>query len=212
MLIVFKITPLNFLPIEPPRGNNASQETYARRQHQFTKLGAASKTKSLFQKFSGSLPDLLSEPPRISADARLPNPSILTCNEPLPLRVLVKKMSDTSESIFLQTFQIELIASTNILAHDLRQKETGSWVIFSRSNMGVMLGKGNDPSGTEWPVDARMWNQIPLPNSVAPSFETCNVSRTYELEVRIGVSHGSVGHVKVCPTNPAVLFGFLFEC
>lgn len=200
----FQITPLNFLPIEPPRGDNASQETYARRQHQFTKPGAASKTKSLFQKFSGSVSDLHSEPPRISADARLPNPSILTCNEPIPLRVLVKKLSDTSESIFLQTFQIELIASTHILAHDLSQKETGSWVIFSRSNMGVMVGKGTDPADTEWPLDARMWNQLPLPNSVAPSFETCNVSRTYELEVRIGLSHGSIGNVKVCPTNPAV--------
>lgn len=97
----------------------------------------------------------------------------------------------------MQTLQIELIAYTHILAHDLKRTETGSWVMFSRSNMGVVLGKGSDPSGTEWTIDSRLWDQIPLPSSVAPSFETCNISRTYEIEVRIGLSHGSVGNIKV---------------
>lgn len=114
-------------------------------------------------------------------------------------------MSDTSEAIFLQTLQIELISYTSILAHGLSQKETGSWVILSQSNMGVLLGKGSDPSGTEWPVDGRMWSQLPLPSSVAPSFETCNISRYYELEVRLGLSYGSIGNVKVCPV-PSALF------
>ena len=69
--------------------------------------------------------------------------------------------------------------------------------------MGVILGKGSDPTGTEWSLDSRMWNELPLPSSVAPSFETCNISRTYELEIRIGLSHGSVGNVKV---RPIILF------
>lgn len=210
MLMVFQITPLNFLPIEPPRTGNPSQETYARRQHQFSRLGGGSKAKSLFQKISGSTTDLTAEPPRISADARLPNPSILTCNEPVPLRVLVKKMSDTSETIFLQTLQIELICYTSIVAHGFSQKETGSWVIVSQSNMGVVLGKGSDPSGTEWPVDARMWSRLPLPSSVAPSFETCNISRYYELEVRLGLSYGSIGNVKVCRVPSALYSGNMF--
>lgn len=93
--------------------------------------------------------------------------------------------------------QIELIAYTNILAHDLARTETGSWVIFSRSNMGKALGGGADPVGKEWTIDPSLWNLIPLPNSVAPSFETCNVSRSYELEIRIGLSRGSTGDVKV---------------
>lgn len=144
----------------------------------------------------------------MSADARLPNPSILTCNEPIPLRVLVNKMSDSSETIFLQSFQIELVAKTHILAHDLNRTETGSWVIFSQSNMGAVLGKGSDPAGTEWTIDARMWNQLPLPNSVAPTFETCNISRTYELEVRVGLSYGSFGNIKVRLRDPYSLDKF----
>ncbi|KAI9925706.1 hypothetical protein ASPWEDRAFT_113742 [Aspergillus wentii DTO 134E9] len=191
------IAPLNFLPIEPPRTGNPSEETYARRQHQFSKTSNTSKTKSLFQKVSNaSLRDLASEPPRLSADARLPNPSILTCNEPIPLRVLVKKLSESSETIFLQMLQIELVAYTHIIAHDLKRTESGSWVIMSRSNMGIPLGRGSDPVESEWTVDPSMWNRTPLPNSVAPSFETCNISRTYEIEIRVGLSHGSVGNVK----------------
>ena len=144
---------------------------------------------------SPSLQDL-GEPPRISADARLPNPSILTCNEPIPLRLLVKKLSETSETIYLQTLQIELISYTNIRAHDLTRTETGSWIILSHSNMGRSIGSGPDPVGTEWKIDSSLWNRIPLPNSVAPSFETCNITRSYELEVRIGLTRGNAGSIK----------------
>ncbi|KAK1150013.1 hypothetical protein N8T08_003571 [Aspergillus melleus] len=188
---------LNFLPIEPPRTGSLNEETYARRQHQFTKATSGSKTKNLFQKVSStSLRDGASDTPRVSADIRLPNPSILTCNEPIPLRVLVSKVSESYETIFLQMLQIELIGYTHILAHDLRRTESGSWVIMSRSNMGIPLGRGGDPAGSEYTIDASMWNRVPLPSSVAPSFETCNISRSYELEVRIGLTHGSIGNMK----------------
>ncbi|KAF7594401.1 hypothetical protein BBP40_009382 [Aspergillus hancockii] len=191
------VTPINFLPIEPPRTGNPKEETYARRQHQFGKAPSTSKMKSLFQKASSSsLRDTAGDSPRVSADIRLPNPSILTCNEPIPLRIIVSKTSESYETIFLQTLQIELIGYTNIIAHDLRRTESNTWVIFSRSNMAIPLGRGGDPVGTEWALDATMWSHIPLPSSVAPNFETCNVSRTYELEVRVGLSHGSIGNLK----------------
>ncbi|PYI32819.1 S-antigen, N-terminal domain protein [Aspergillus indologenus CBS 114.80] len=191
------ITNLNFLPIEPPRTGNPSEETYARRQHQFSDLPPVSKKKGLFQKMSSSsLRESASNGPRVSADLRLPNPSILTCNEPIPMRIIVKKLSESYETIFLQMLQVELISYTHILAHDLKRTESGTWVMLSCSNMAIPLGRGGDPAETEWTLDANMWNRIPLPSTVAPSFETCNVSRTYELEVRIGLTHGSVGNMK----------------
>jgi hypothetical protein len=200
------ITPLNFLPIEPPRTGRLNEETYARRQHQFSRAPEKIRTKSLFSKASSSsLRDVGGEPLRVSADARLPNPSILTCNEPIPLRLLVRKVSESFETIFLQMLQIELISYTHVVAHDLRRTEGGSWVLLSRSNMSIPLGRGGDPAGTEWTLDPSVWNRIPLPSSVAPSFETCNISRNYELEVRIGLSHGSIGDMKVCLELVAVL-------
>jgi hypothetical protein len=134
----------------------------------------------------------------VSVDARLPNPSILTCNEPVPLRLMAKKLSDTTDIIFLQMLQIELIAYTKILAHDLTRQESTSWVVMSRSNMAMPLGKAEDPVGTEWTLDPKLWAALPLPNSVAPSFETCNIERAYELEVRVGITHGTAYNMKVC--------------
>ncbi|CAG8366341.1 unnamed protein product [Penicillium salamii] len=190
------IMPLNFLPIEPPRTGNPNEETYARRQHQFSKIQPGSKKKSIFSRGSNSLRDIYSEPPRVSVDARLPNPSILTCNEPVPLRLLAKRLNEGPDIIFLQMLQVELIAYTKILAHDLTRTESGSWVVMSRSNMNIPLGKPEDPIGTDWTIDPGLWNRLSLPNSVAPSFETCNIERSYELEVRVGLTHGNSREMK----------------
>ncbi|KKK26830.1 hypothetical protein ARAM_003393 [Aspergillus rambellii] len=190
------INNLTFLPIEPPRTGNPNEETYARRQHRFSS-GLAPSPKSLFQKRSTpSLRDAGEKSLRVAADLRLPNPTILTCNEPIPMRVLVSKLSESYETVFLQMLQIELISYTHILAQDLQRTESGTWVLFSRSNMGIPLGRGGDPAGSEWTLDEKMWNRIPLPSSVAPSFQTCNISRTYELEIRVGLAHGTVGKLK----------------
>ncbi|KAL2841471.1 hypothetical protein BJX68DRAFT_245452 [Aspergillus pseudodeflectus] len=190
------ITNLTFLPIEPPRTGNPKEETYARRQHQFHS-GPTPSPKSLFHKVSApSLKDSASSSLRVSADLRLPNPSILTCNEPVPMRVLVRKLSESYETLFLQMLQVELICYTRIQAHDLQRTESTTWLIFSRSNMGVPLGRGGDPAGTEWMLDDNMWNRLPIPPSVSPSFQTCNISRNYELEVRVGLAHGTVGNMK----------------
>lgn len=130
------------------------------------------------------------EPPSFQVDARLPSPPIITCNDRLPLRILVQKLSPSSETVFLSMLQIELIGYTHVRAHDLNRSESGSWVIMSKSNMNIPLGDPSDPVGKEWKVPSSYWENIPLPNTVAPSFDTCNISRTYELEVRIGLSHG----------------------
>ncbi|EGE00151.1 hypothetical protein TESG_07472 [Trichophyton tonsurans CBS 112818] len=200
-----------FLPIEPPRKKEIDKESYARREHQFkSKIPPQSpqspqspqEKKGLFK---GSAENELL--PRFSVDARLPSPPIITCNEPLPLRILIKKLNDSSEIVTLQLLQIELISYTHVRAQDLTRTESGSWVITTRSNIGLPLGSSNDRAGKEWKLDAEMWNHIPLPSSILPSFETCNLSRTYELEIRVGLAHGPVGSKKgliVLPLRMAV--------
>ena len=144
--------------------------------------------KGIFRK--SSTPGAVPGPPTFQVDARLPNPTIITCNEQLPLRILVQKVRESTETIFLSMLHVELIGYTHVRAHDLNRSESRSWVIMSQSNMNIPLGEPSDPVGKEWNVPSRCWENIPLPNTVAPSFETCNISRTYEIEVRVGLSHG----------------------
>jgi hypothetical protein len=123
----------------------------------------------------------------------------------VPLRLILKKLTDSPDRIYLQMLQIELISFTKIVAHDLTREEIGSWVIVSRSNMNIALGGEADAPGTDWNIDPILWNKFPLPNSVAPSFETCNIERRYELEVRIGLMHGTPGDMKVRNIPPSSL-------
>ena len=132
----------------------------------------------------------------IQVDARLPNPAIITCNEPLPLRILVHRLSQSSATVYLSMLQIELLAVTHVRAHDLNRTENSSWVLMSQANMTMPLGNPNDKKTTDWKIPSHFWDSVPLPNTVAPTFETCNLSRKYELEVRVGLTHGVASGVR----------------
>jgi hypothetical protein len=197
-----------FLPIEPPRPAQADGEAYARRTHQFLENApsvapAAGKKKSFFDRkdSSGAIPSSptspgasLGTPPRFVVDARLPNPAILTCNQDLPLRLLVKSMSGRNKMVYLQMLQVELIGYTKVRAHEVQRTESNSWIVASSSNMAIPLGSPSDPVGTEIPINPEYWSGKPLPNTVPPTFQTCNLSRFYELEVRVGLGYGSYKH------------------
>ncbi|KAI9719244.1 MAG: hypothetical protein M1812_003574 [Candelaria pacifica] len=194
----FKHADIKFLPIEPPRllqhSALVAEEAYARRHFEYANTLETPKKKGLFGNLrASSLPTPSGEPPRITIDARLPNPPIITCNEPLPLRVLIRKESDFAKSIHLQSLQIELIAYTKIRAHDFDRTESGSWVVLSLSNLDTPIGLDADSVGAEWVLNSSLWNRTPLPNTVAPAFETCNISRRYELEARVGLTYGRPG-------------------
>ncbi|KAF2707226.1 arrestin [Pleomassaria siparia CBS 279.74] len=194
------------LPIEPPRPPQADGEAYARRQHQFledTASISAGKKKSLFDRSDsdrkGAVPNMPTSPtsgtpPRVTLDARLPNPAIVTCNQDVPLRVLVKNMSERKKNLYLQMLQIELIGYTKVRAHEVERTESNSWILASMSNMAIPLGSPTDPIGTEVPINPEYWQGKSIPNTVAPSFQTCNLSRHYELEVRVGIGYGSYEH------------------
>ena len=137
-------------------------------------------------------------PPDISIDARLPDPPIITCNEPLPLRVLITKKNNSPARIYLQILSINLIAFTTVRAHELRREKSSSQVILSLANMNAPLNEvvGGDGSRV-LEVDSKLWKQRPLPNTICPSFETCNIMRKYMLEIKVGLQWGSPS-VNVC--------------
>ncbi|KAK0509092.1 hypothetical protein JMJ35_008463 [Cladonia borealis] len=188
------IAPFTFLPIEPPRPPANKREFYARRSHQFSPSIEVPGRPGLFRQPSMPTGPSASTvlPPNISIDGRLPDPPIITCNEPLPLRILITKKNDSPAKIYLQILSINLIAFTTVRAHELRREEVSSWTILSSANMRTPLNEvvGSDGSRV-LEVDSRLWKQRTLPNTICPSFETCNIMRKYVLEVKVGLQWGS---------------------
>ncbi|EME46644.1 hypothetical protein DOTSEDRAFT_70604 [Dothistroma septosporum NZE10] len=193
--------PFNFFPIEPPRAPSTGTEVYARQKHHFDPYPddhtVKDRTKGIFGKKSGAPNSPTTggstQGPAISVDARLPEPAILTCNSDIPLRLIVKRINDSAGAIFLQSLQVSLIGHTKIRAHEVFRTETNSWIVMSKSNMGIALGLPNDSTNTETVLDDRMWRGQSLPNTVAPGFESCNIDRFYQLDIRIGLSYAGDG-------------------
>lgn len=143
-------------------------------------------------------------PPSISFEGRLPDPPIITCNESLPLRVLITKLNDSPANIYIQLIEIVLVSNTTTRAHELERTDTNNFVLVSRSNLHSPLAPSSKAEGgKEVEVDSTIWNQAPLPNSVAPTFNTCNVSCNYLLDIKVGLSWGlgSQMFVSQCETS-----------
>ncbi|KAL8763924.1 MAG: hypothetical protein Q9184_000367 [Pyrenodesmia sp. 2 TL-2023] len=188
-----------FFPIEPPRRPSPPpgprSEVFARVQHAFaptisTASPHTAKLPGLFRKpVAPKVEDPVSppRPPQICIDCRLPDPAIIRCNVPLPLRILVTKLNDSPATLFLQLLQIELVAKSNVRAHHMSRDNFTTTIIVSKSNMRARLTEVNK----SMQIDSGFWRDIPLPNSVAPSFDTCNISRAYELRIKVGLSYGA---------------------
>ena len=191
------------MPIEPPRPPKNSRESYARRQHQFAPAINIPGKPGLFRKASTTTrADGNAVPPSISFDGRLPDPSIITCNEPLPLRVLITKLNESPATIYLQLIELVLVSNTTTRAHELQRTDTGSFVLMSRCNLHIPLRPSDkSQSSKELEIDPTLWNQAPLPNTVAPTFDTCNLSRKYLLDIKLGLSWGSGGQINVSSFN-----------
>ncbi|RYP18596.1 hypothetical protein DL767_009804 [Monosporascus sp. MG133] len=206
-----------FLPIEPPRPPPTNQEAFARRPftfklrtpltsassqpyHQrksFFGLGGSSSGKTNINSNKDEAEQTPQTPPSVEMSARLPYPSIVTCNEPLPLRILARKLAPATETVHLVGVEIALVGYTHVRVQDLHNEEVTRWIVFSSGgaskNLSIELGTPQDPVDAEFEVPGRgLWADRPLPNTIAPSFRACNLSRRYEIEVNLSLSWGGV--------------------
>ncbi|CAJ2503323.1 Uu.00g107170.m01.CDS01 [Anthostomella pinea] len=185
-----------FSPIEPPRPVKTTQEAFARRPFNFRPRAPAPafSKKSLF---GSSKPTATpnadtggTSPPSIEMSARIPFPTILTCNEPLPLRLFAKKLAPTPEQVYLTAFEIVLVGYTAVRVQSLENVERSTWVVLSAPNLSMALGTPADAVDTEFEVSNSLWSMLRLPNTVAPSFRTCNLARRYEIQMKLSLSWG----------------------
>lgn len=187
--------PFNFCPIEPPRPPLTDAQVFARRRHQFIgpneigKLPAKSKMRNLLgmEKKGPEPGPHNSGATAVAIDIRLPEPAILTCAAAIPLKIIVSSSNGCKDSLSLQSLQLELVSITHVRAQGIGRTEQSSIVIVSKSNMNspIHFAEGSD----EAEIESRLWHEHILPNIVPPSFQVCNLSRSYELVARIGVRY-----------------------
>ncbi|KAF4595309.1 hypothetical protein GQ602_000922 [Ophiocordyceps camponoti-floridani] len=201
---------LKFLPIEPPRSAKSGQEAFARRPFTFRprsipaypdRSASSKKGEKGSTRQTPPLP-----PPNIEISARLPHPPILTCNQPVPLRLIAKKLSECPDQVYLISFQLDLIGLTEFRTHGLNKVKVNRWVVVSNSNLSIpVTSSPGDEVGHELVLPDELWRNRPLPNTVAPSFVTCNVTRRYQMEIKLGLAWGKPGSVKD-PLHPQTIF------
>ncbi|KAK7429631.1 hypothetical protein QQZ08_003826 [Neonectria magnoliae] len=206
---------LKFLPIEPPRPKKTDQEAFARRPFTFNlRTPQPERKRSSFfgMRNEDSKNGSTSEPapgfdsaPSVEMTARLPHPSILTCNQPIPLRLTAKKLANNPEDVYLVSFEMCLIGYTEVRAQSVYNRKLNRWIIVSNANICIPLSTPEDEVSKEIVVPDDVWRNSPLPNTVAPSFATCNLSRKYELEIKLGVAWGKPKK-GVAPKQPQVIY------
>ena len=88
--------------------------------------------------------------------------------------------------------QIDLIGTMHLRAHDLRFQHPTRWVVVQATDIEipVLRDPNADDMGVESVIPDDLWSNVPLPNTIAPSFVTCNMERSYELELKVGLSWG----------------------
>ncbi|KAI0016017.1 hypothetical protein F4780DRAFT_761347 [Xylariomycetidae sp. FL0641] len=182
-----------FLPIEPPRPAKTKQEAFARRPFTFNPRAPAPSRRSIFgtRSVNHDADAAAETPPSIEIAARIPHPTIITCNEPLPLRLIAKKLVASSAPVFLTGLEIALVGYTQVRVQSLQHTERTTWVVASIPKVCVPLAFASEDANAEYEIPgANLWAQRLLPNTVAPSFRTCNLARRYEIEIKVALTWG----------------------
>ncbi|KAE9372868.1 hypothetical protein N431DRAFT_376141, partial [Stipitochalara longipes BDJ] len=161
--------PFRFVPFDPPRAFTSSKEVYARRPYSF----------------QGG--------PRGEVDARLPSPAILIWDQSIPLRIILRKSDENEEQVYLTFLQLRLFEFTEIRASDVVRVRSNIRTIVSLDGLAIPIWR---PSEKETVLESKLWDQLQFPHAIEPSFETCNLRRSYDLEVGLGLGYSSAQNAR----------------
>lgn len=130
----------------------------------------------------------------IAFEVRLPNPAILVPTEPIPLTLLVKREVGSQGTVYIRSVQVMLGITTFIAAQGYRRELGYLQPILTATNLNITL-PANQPELSINPADFLQQSSstpknagIALPDTVPPSFRTCNIARKYTLVFQLGVS------------------------
>ncbi|KAL4763202.1 uncharacterized protein BDW70DRAFT_158050 [Aspergillus foveolatus] len=156
-------------------------------------------------------PKRLWAPAAYEITAKLLNGPFLVLGRPIPLAVELTSLDSSTDTapcsrcsvsipVSLHDFQTMLIETTEVRARGIEESQTQFRIVQTMANLRHPLRSrcdvaSNSVNGDAAPVfrfrvDGTLWSRYPIPLSLTPSFETCNISRSYKLEVRLGIGSG----------------------
>lgn len=114
----------------------------------------------------------------------------LLLGQPLPLSIKIKKLHGKDCRIYLNSFQTQLIETTQIQARGSSEISQRSWIIQTLANIEQKVCADDSPFGTVTVLSKAIWISHALPSALTSSFEICNIKRSYRLEIQIGFRIG----------------------
>ncbi|KAL5050277.1 hypothetical protein BDW71DRAFT_203676 [Aspergillus fruticulosus] len=154
---------------------------------------------------------ILSAPLTYEVTAKLLNGPFLFLGQPIPLAVELTSLDTDTDTvprsrastpipISLHDFQTMLIETTEIRARGMAETITQFRIVQTMANMrhplihtsdnGSNSVTGNRASVLRLRLDGIIWSRYFIPPSLTPSFETCNISHSYKLDIRLGIGFG----------------------
>ncbi|EAW16372.1 uncharacterized protein NFIA_057210 [Aspergillus fischeri NRRL 181] len=92
--------------------------------------------------------------------------------------------------LILNDFQSMLIETTEVRAHGSAESSMQLHVLQTVSNVRKQAYPSGAPAGSTVSLDDDLWRHHRVPHSLTPTFETCNISRSYKLQIRLGFRFG----------------------
>ncbi|PYI02497.1 hypothetical protein BO78DRAFT_422542 [Aspergillus sclerotiicarbonarius CBS 121057] len=114
----------------------------------------------------------------------------LTPGQRVPINVYVTRAGPADHNLILNDYQAMLIEETVTRVAGLPRVQRLSRILRTMSNLDQPIYLSETPLGTTMCVSDDLWAGQSLPAAITPNFETCNIQRSYKLEIRLGLNSG----------------------
>lgn len=175
-------------------GSSAEAEQYAAASADSKK----SKSKKGFLKSLFVADPVLATVPSLPIIFDMRFPTYVNPLQELPIRLFVIQTSDphtkTMPTLYLDSLTFKLYATTDTRSQTYVKRHTHSVTLLTQADMMVALPPVEFDAATlptlgqVWEVELprALWQNVRIPDTVAPSFRMCNITRNYSFEVVAG--------------------------
>jgi len=197
--------PFVFCPIEPPRPPQNSQ-IFVRKK--YTLAAPPRQAESIFSFFRTKSPANTGNGGAVTFEARLPNPPIIVPTEPIPLTFILRREGEgNGRVVYVRSVQIMLGITTYIAAQGFRRELGYLQPLMQLGDLNLTLA-ANKSEISFSPGDLLQTGHaakgLVVPDTIPPTFRTCNIARKYTMVLQIGVSAHPSQHPEMIQLNTEI--------